>query len=349
MNFMWPIRPPRAAFLILTFLVGSATAAPLDIQAVNDAQWPPARTVKGQIAPILVKAQVLLDRARFSPGEIDGKSGDNFRKALTAFAAGKGLNSAGELSEDVWRALASTSSEPVLTEYTISADDLRGPFIKKIPAKLESMKKLPALAYTSEREKLAEKFHMSQELLRTLNRGEKFETAGDKIVVANVAADDLPQKAGRIEVDKNSQVLKVFGTDEKLLAVYPATVGSAEKPAPSGRLKVTRVSKNPTYHYNPKYAFKDVRTNKPFTINPGPNNPVGLVWIGLSGEGYGIHGTPEPSKIGKTESHGCVRLTNWDALRLASAVAKGIPVDFSGGEPAAGEASADATRKRKRR
>ena len=163
---MWPIRPRRAAFLILAFLVGSATAAPLDIQAVNDAQWPPARTVKGQIAPILVKAQVLLDRARFSPGEIDGKSGDNFRKALTAFAAGKGLNSAGELSEDVWRALASTSSEPILTEYTISADDVRGPFVKKIPARLESMKKLPALAYTSEREKLAEKFHMSQELLR---------------------------------------------------------------------------------------------------------------------------------------------------------------------------------------
>ena len=346
---MWPIRPPRAAFLILTFLVGSATAAPLDIQAVNDAQWPPARTVKGQIAPILVKAQVLLDRARFSPGEIDGKSGDNFRKALTAFAAGKGLNSAGELTEDVWRALASTSSEPILTEYTISADDLRGPFVKKIPARLESMKKLPALAYTSAREKLAEKFHMSQELLRALNRGKKFEPAGDKIVVANVAGDDLPQKAGRIEVDKNSQVLKVFGTDEKLLAVYPATVGSAEKPAPSGRLKVTRVSKNPTYHYNPKYAFKAVRTTKPFTIKPGPNNPVGSVWIGLSGEGYGIHGTPDPSKIGKSESHGCVRLTNWDALRLASAVAKGIPVDFSGGEPAAGEASADTTRKRTRR
>jgi len=346
---MWPICPPRAAFLILIFLVGSATAAPLDIQAVNDAQWPPARTVKGQIAPILVKAQVLLDRARFSPGEIDGKSGDNFRKALTAFAAGKGLNSAGELSEDVWRALASTSSEPILTEYTISADDVRGPFVKKIPPKLESMKKLPALAYTSAREKLAEKFHMSQELLRALNRGKKFEPAGDKIVVANVAGDDLPQKAGRIEVDKNSQVLKVFGTDEKLLAVYPATVGSAEKPAPSGRLKVTRVSKNPTYHYNPKYAFKDVRTTKPFTIKPGPNNPVGSVWIGLSGEGYGIHGTPDPSKIGKSESHGCVRLTNWDALRLASAVAKGIPIDFSGGEPAASEASADATRKRKRR
>jgi lipoprotein-anchoring transpeptidase ErfK/SrfK len=107
-------------------------------------------------------------------------------------------------------------------------------------------------------------------------------------------------------------------------------VGSDEKPAPSGILKITIIKKNPTYHYNPAYAFKGVRTDKPFTIKPGPNNPVGLVWIGLTGEGYGIHGTPEPSKVGKTQSHGCVRLTNWDALQLASDVRKGVPVDFVG-------------------
>ena len=112
----------------------------------------------------------------------------------------------------------------------------------------------------------------------------------------------------------------------------PARHQGAKKPAPSGQLKVTGIKKNPTYRYNPEYGFKGVRSQKPFTVNAGPNNPVGSVWIGLSGEGYGLHGTPEPSKVSKTESHGCIRLTNWDALELASAMNKGIPVEFIGDE-----------------
>ena len=343
------MRSHWTTFLTFVFLAGPAAAAPLDMQAVNDAQWGQSRAAKNQASPTLIKAQILLDRARFSPGEIDGKLGDNFRKALTAFAVNQGLNSTDELTEEVWRELTATSSDPVLTEYTISDEDVRGPFAKSIPAGLEKMKELPFLGYTSAREKIAEKFHMSQGLLQALNRGKKFQTAGEKIAVANIAAGDLPEKANRIEVDKSAQVLKVLGRDEKLLAVYPATVGSVEKPAPSGRLTITGVSKNPTYRYDPKYAFKEVHSTKPFTIKPGPNNPVGVVWIGLSGEGYGIHGTPDPSKIGKTESHGCVRLTNWDALRLASAVAKGIPVDFSDNEQAAREETSGMARRRKHR
>lgn len=149
-------------------------------------------------------------------------------------------------------------------------------------------------------------------------------------MIANIPADPLPDKVSRIKVDKTRQEVRAFNADGKLAAYYPASVGSEEKPAPSGTLKVTIVKKNPTYHYNPAYAFKGVRTDQPFTIKPGPNNPVGLVWIGLKGEGYGIHGTPEPSKVGKTQSHGCVRLTNWDALQLASKVSKGTPVYFNG-------------------
>jgi lipoprotein-anchoring transpeptidase ErfK/SrfK len=307
-----------------------AVAASLDIQAVNDAQWTQRPTAKGRIAPMMIKAQVLLDRARFSPGEIDGKSGENFSKALKAFTSHLGLNSTGQVTEEAWRELTSASSEPVLIEYTITDEDVRGPFVQSIPKKLELMKDLPALGYTSAREKIAEKFHMSQDLLQTLNPGEKFDTAGHKIVVTNVATGDLRARVTRIEVDKSSKVVKAFGRDQRLLAVYPATIGSAEKPAPSGQLTVTGVSKNPTYRYNPKYEFKGVRATKPFTIRPGPNNPVGVVWIGLSSEGYGIHGTPDPSKVSKTQSHGCIRLTNWDALSLASATAKGTIVDFSG-------------------
>jgi lipoprotein-anchoring transpeptidase ErfK/SrfK len=316
--------------LILAF---PAQAAPrLDMQTVNDAGA--VSSSNGPISPTIVKAEVLLDRARFSPGEIDGKSGDNLKKALQAFASAHDLDASGKLNEKVWGELTSQDSKPALVQYTISDDDVRGPFLDKLPAKMEDMKNLPHLGYTSARELLAEKFHMSEELLSALNPDEQFNAAGHQIVVANVEGDELPAKVERIEVDKTSQTLTAYAKDNTILAVYPATVGSTAKPAPTGRLTVKKVSKNPTYHYDPKYAFKDVHTNKPFTIQPGPNNPVGLVWIELPGEGYGIHGTPDPSKISKSQSHGCVRLTNWDALHLAAAIKKGVTVDFFGEEQA---------------
>jgi lipoprotein-anchoring transpeptidase ErfK/SrfK len=171
---------------------------------------------------------------------------------------------------------------------------------------------------------------MSPALLEALNPDQHFDTPGDTILVANVSTGELPEKASRIEIDKTRQIMRVLGKSNTLLAVYPITAGSTDKPAPSGELKATSVSKNPTYHYNPKYGFKGVKTQQPFTISAGPNNPVGVVWIGLNKEGYGIHGTPEPSKVSKAESHGCIRLTNWDALQLASAVTKGMRVEFSG-------------------
>jgi lipoprotein-anchoring transpeptidase ErfK/SrfK len=315
-------------------LAAPAVAASPDVQAINNAQWQPEAKAKGGVDPVLVKAQVLLDRARFSPGEIDGKLGDNVKKAIVAFAAEYDLQTAGVLDEQIWQELVSTSEEPILKEYVISEDDVKGPFLDKLPAKMEMMKDLPALSYTSPREKIAEKFHMSEELLARLNPGEKFETAGTTIFVANVITGGLPRKVARIEIDKTAQTLRALDRDGELLAFYPITAGSAEKPAPSGRLKVTGVSKNPTYRYNPAYAFKGVKTDEPFKIKPGPNNPVGLVWIGLSGEGYGIHGTADPSKVSKTESHGCIRMTNWDALELAAAVGKGTPVDFIGDDTA---------------
>jgi lipoprotein-anchoring transpeptidase ErfK/SrfK len=341
------MRSHMATAFALVLLAGSAAAAPPGIPDVNNAQWDASRTANRNVAPMFIKAQVLLDRARFSPGEIDGKTGDNFKTAMTAFAAAKGLKTNGDLTEEVWQALNLTSSGSILEEYTISAEDLRGPFVRDIPADLEKMKELPLLSYRSLREKLAEKFHMSEELLQLLNPGKRFDAAGDRIVVANIDQRESVEKAARIEVDKTAQVLRVFGRDQKLQATYPATVGSEEKPAPSGRLTVTGISKNPTYRYDPKFAFKGVRATKPFTINPGPNSPVGVVWIGLSSEGYGIHGTPDPSKVGKSESHGCVRLTNWDALRVANAMRKGTPVDFVGNERAARETRAETTGRRK--
>jgi lipoprotein-anchoring transpeptidase ErfK/SrfK len=236
------------------------------------------------------------------------------------------------MTPELWQSLTEASQDPAIIEHKLSEADVKGPFAEKIPAKMEDMKDLKTLAYTNPKEKLAEQFHMSPQLLVALNPGQSFEKPGDTILVANVSGDDLKKKAARIEIDKSKQVLKIFDKSETLAAVYPVTAGSTEKPAPDGVLKVQSVTKNPTYRYNPDYAFKGVKSQKPFTIKPGPNNPVGLVWIGLNKEGYGIHGTPEPSKVSKSESHGCIRLTNWDALQLASIVNKGVPVEFSGDE-----------------
>jgi lipoprotein-anchoring transpeptidase ErfK/SrfK len=280
----------------------------------------------------VIKAQVLLDRAGFSPGEIDGRLQENTKKALAAFAAAHQLKNDGALDADLWTELTATSDDPVLIDYAIADADVKGPFLKKLPTKMEDMKDLDHLDYTSPREALAEKFHMSEMLLRELNPGQAFDRVGDSVVVANVGndADDGASgaKVGRIEVDKPRRELRVFSKNGGLLAVFPASIGSTEKPAPSGKFKVTSVARNPTYHYNPAYEFKGVKSKHPFTIKPGPNNPVGAVWINLSLKGYGIHGTPDPGKVSKTVSHGCVRLTNWDAKKLAAMVQKGTAVDF---------------------
>lgn len=193
---------------------------------------------------------------------------------------------------------------------------------------MEDMQDLEHLGFTSPLAAIAEKFHMSENLLKVLNPGRVFDKAGETIVVANVNSQPEKQKVAKIEIDKAHKVLTAYAGDGRVIAIYPASIGSKEKPAPSGIFKVTSVVQNPTYQYNPEYRFKGVKANKPFTIKPGPKNPVGSVWISLSLKGYGIHGTPDPSKVSKTESHGCIRLTNWDAKSLSSMVEKGTSVVF---------------------
>jgi len=315
------------AVLLCWLLPGSALAAGLDALAINNAEFR-AKPAEDKIDATVVKAQIWLDQALFSPGEIDGKLAENTRKALRAFAEARGLTFQNALTRELWDKLAETGQGPLIVQYTISENDVKGPFLAKLPAKMEDMKSLKRLAYTSAREALAEKFHMSEALLSALNLGKKFDRAGDMIFAAGVSNRPTKLTIGRIEVDKPRQTVKAFDQQGALVAFFPATVGSEEKPTPSGTLKVVSSDANPTYRYNPDYKFKGVRTNRPFTIEPGPNNPVGSHWIGLSSEGFGIHGTPNPSKVSKAESHGCVRLTNWDASLLGSNVKKGIPVDF---------------------
>ena len=251
-----------------------------------------------------------------------------------------------KLDAPAWEKLTATSSEPVIKDYTITAEDVRGPFIKRLPS-FQDMSKLPHMGYLNATEELAERFHMSEGLLRALNPGKSFDKPGTAIAVTNVARKPTSDKVVRIEIDKTKRTLRGFDKAGNLVVFDPASIGSEERPAPSGTFKVVDVSFNPVYHYDPKLKFKGVNSKKPFDIQPGPNNPVGSVWIGISSPGYGIHGTPDPSRVSKSYSHGCIRLTNWDAEYLAALVSKGTTVDFlEGNQPAAPVASAEDKKKR---
>ena len=300
----------------------------LDISTVNQAQFSSKSQARKAPSAVLLRAQVLLDRANFSPGVIDGKPGENARQAVAAFQKARGLRADGKLNQPTFAKLIDTGSEPALIEYKIGDGDVKGPFVASVPNDLEQMAKLDHLGYAGPLELLSEKFHASPALLQMLNPGQIFDAAGATITVPNVRAPRTTGKVVKIEVDKPTRGLRAFGPGGELVAYYPASVGSKEKPAPTGTFKVRRAVFNPTYTYDPKFAFKGVKAKEKVEIAEGPKNPVGSVWIDLSKDSYGIHGTAHPETIGKTESHGCVRLTNWDATELGHMVSKATVVVF---------------------
>ena len=316
-----------AAAVVGCILPALAAPPPLAEKAVDDAGFSPLPDTSSERAvPEVVKAEVLLARARFSPGAIDGIDGENFRHAVYAYQVQMGLPVSGRLDQATWDRLTAGAPAP-LKSIEVTRAEAEGPFTRAIPAEFEAQSKLEHMGYRDIREELGERYHMSETLLAALNPGSKF-AAGQRIVVADIDEADPTDKVARIVVDKTGHDVEALAADGRLIAYYPASIGSEEKPAPTGDFAVHRVDRNPVYTYDPKYHFKGVSAKEPFSIAPGPNNPVGLVWMDLGGDGYGIHGTPDPEAVGKTQSHGCIRMTNWDALNLAAMVDKGTPVSF---------------------
>ena len=323
-------------------------------EAVNTGKMllPLGGDVKG---PSVLRAQILLDRARFSPGVMDGRWGMNTEKAVYWFQRREGLKATGQVDSTTFRKLAQAAGDPqrLVERYTLTEADVKGPY-EPLPEDIYEKAKLDSMAYESLSEMLAERFHTTPALLAQLNPNTAIDSlkAGATLAVPNVQGAPAPAgQAARILVSDGGHYVHALDASGRILYHFPSTLGSSYDPSPeAGEYEITKVTKNPWWHYQPDLLAHVPDSEKDARIPPGPNNAVGLVWISLSKPHFGIHGTSAPETIGYASSAGCVRLTNWDVLFLADRVAAGTPVEFrdqdgreaaadasQGGQPAAGK------------
>lgn len=338
---------PRNKSAIAVLLACAAVLLPgAAPQPKAPAQGPAAQ--RPAIDGATLHAQVLLDRAGFAPGVIDGKKGMSFEEAVKGFQTSRGLEVTGTLDQPT-RAALLRDRAPATVRLRIDESDARGPFVRAIPKDPADQAKMDCLCYRNLLEKIAEKFHTTPATIIALNDPRMALKAGAVLRLPNVLPSsrdygnvkpDVAQmlsdlnvsgglpKASRIVVDKSDGVLRLFAKDGRLMAQFPATMGSSHDPLPLGRWKVTTVAYNPPFHYQPDLFWDVADSKEEQRLPPGPNGPVGVVWIDLTKEHYGIHGTSAPETIQRAQSHGCVRLTNWDVARVSQMVEDGMQVIF---------------------
>ncbi len=327
-------------FLFLSLLSGTsqarvqreptaAIASPSPAASINRATT--ARVGPGSSGSAVLRAEILLDRAHFSCGQIDGRYSQNLENAIEAYQSAYQLKVDGVVGRSMWTLLNQDSAEAVI-EHRISRQDLAGPFVSNIPQDMEAKAKLKGMYYESPLQEFTGKYHVSEALLKRLNPGQSFDRVGQEILVPNVESP-TPRRASSVVVtglDTKDPVraasVEAVDSTGKVLFYAPANIGGAHDPLPVGKWKVTDIVHNPWYNYNPDLFWDPEDPNTTAKIPPGPNGPVGVVWIGISKPHYGMHGAADPQLIGRAHSDGCVRMTNWDAVELAKLVAVGTPV-----------------------
>jgi lipoprotein-anchoring transpeptidase ErfK/SrfK len=305
---------PRPA---ATPVVRSAAASEIEDATKTGALGP------GATGPRVTRAQILLDRARFSPGQIDGVYGEDLGVAIRGYRDSHGLQPAGTIDAEMWRLLDSDAG-PLLSTYTITQADEKGPF-QALPAEVQDKAKLKWLGFETPEEELGERFHISPKLLAELNPGKALDAAGERIAVPNVRRT-VVRLALRVVVSKSKRTVIAYGAGGKELAQYPSTIGDSHDPLPIGNWTIVGIVHYPWFKWDPKLLWNVDKKLPTAELAPGPRNPVGVAWIGLSKVDYGIHGTPDPGKIGHGVSDGCIRLTNWDVDELSHMVRRGTPV-----------------------
>ena len=329
----------RAMYLLaatsILALAGAETDGPAKKEVGRVVKSPAANDIEdstktapvgpGTAGPRVTRAQILLDRTRFSPGEIDGVYGDDLAVAIKGYQESHGLNATGIVSAEMW-GLLNKDAGPLLLTYAITQADEKGPFLP-LPATVQEKAKMKWMGFETPEEGLGEKFHISPKLLAELNPGKKLNTVGERISVPNVRRAAV-QLALRVVVSKSKRTVVAYGAGGKELAQYPNTIGDSRDPLPMGHWTIVGIVHYPWFNWDPKLLWNVDKTLAKAELAPGPNNPVGAAWIGLSKPDYGIHGTPDPGNIGHGVSDGCIRLTNWDVDELSRMVRRGTPVEL---------------------
>lgn len=329
-----PPQGPAAPEVKVTFLPG-AKESWKNVKAEMIESAPVVVPIKGDVAgPSVLKTQVYLDRLHFSVGALDGRWGRNSAIALWWYQRARGINAAepGALDEQTFRSLAAAAGGvPAVVQRTVSEEDVKGPFVS-VPEEMYDKAELDCLCYESKAEKLAELFHTTVEFLEQLNSDVDLSAtkAGDRLWVPNVREPFTAKQPdiARVVISIGGNTFNAFDAQGNLIFHAPTTLGSKYDPSPRETVQVKKIVHDPHFHYQPKLFAEVPDTEPEANLNPGPNSPVGVVWIALSKPHFGIHGTSDPDSIGYASSHGCVRLTNWDATEVANRITEGVQIEF---------------------